>query len=243
VTVDDTSTAGGLAILAGLALAGLSAAWLEWAARSGRLDRAVKRRIAAGARSLAGLAVDFDVVALSPFSGRLVLSGLVVANPAGYARPHALTCPEIRVSVDPLSLLAGPLVFRSIRLLGPELSFEAGSGTNNLADLRAGIVQAGTAGDGRAGRKIVIDRFETVDARIRLGLTALGPVSVAVPFPDLRLDGVGRAEGGLTPPRALAGLVGAAVERAVDVAGAHVEDKARQSARRLGERLKNLITR
>lgn len=192
------------------------------------LDSAIKKGVETAGPRLTQVSVKLDSVNLSLLSGSGSLKGFVLGNPEGYKTPHAISVGKASVAVSPRSLLSDKIVVRSIRLEAPDITYELGSGGNNLKKILANVEAAtggGTTGGDKSKpgepqpvKKIQVDDFLVTGAKVRVGATVLGGTT-AITLPDIHLTDLGKDSDGITPAE-LAKKVLTAITERVTVAAA-----------------------
>lgn len=145
-------------------------------------------------------------VHVSPFSGKVTLSNLVVGNPQGFKTPSAFELGAMRVSLDPMSLLSDKIAIHEIVITAPEITYELGPGGSNIVGLQKNVGQFTGAGAATAGTKspqtqgggkrVTIDRLRVENAKVRVSAAVLKGESVTVPLPNLDLKDIGKEKGG-----------------------------------------------
>jgi uncharacterized protein involved in outer membrane biogenesis len=185
------------------------------------LDSAIKKGVETAGPQLTQVSVKLDSVHLSLLSGSASIKGLVVGNPEGYKSPHAISFGTASVAVSPRSLLSDKIVVKSVRVEAPDITYELGSGGNNLKKILANVEAAtggGTAsgdkskpGQPRPGKKIQVDDFVLTGAKVRVGATALGGTT-AITLPDIHLTNLGKDSDGITPAELTKKVLGAITE-------------------------------
>src|SRR5580765_941829 len=73
---------------------------------------------------LTGVQVRLGSAKLSPLSGQGQLTGLFVGNPEGYKALSAIKVGDIKVEVQPSSVLSDTLVVDEVNIQAPEITFE-----------------------------------------------------------------------------------------------------------------------
>ena len=68
-------------------------------------------------------------------SGAGTIKGLVVGNPAGFKTPSAINVGAASLVLEPSSLLSDKIVIKSIKVQGPEITFETNLKDNNLSKI------------------------------------------------------------------------------------------------------------
>lgn len=162
--------------------------------------------------------VTLGGVSISPLSGKGTISDLVIGNPTGFKTESAIKVGTASLAVDPSSLLSDKIVVRSVRVEGPELTFEGSLQGSNLSAILANL-QAFAATDkatpkekGKAGKKLQLDEFVMTGGKISLSLTMLGGKSATVPLPEIKLSNLGQGADGITPADAVAQVFKAVFE-------------------------------
>jgi hypothetical protein len=184
------------------------------------LDGAVKRGIETIGPKLTQVSVKLDNVSLSLLSGAGAIKGLVVGNPAGFKTPQAIRVGSASLALQPRSLFADKVVIKSIRVDAPEITFEYGTGGNNLSKILANVQSAAgsstnaAAKEESAGKKLEVDEFTITGAKVNVALTQLGGKTVAVTLPDIHLTDLGKGPEGITSAE-LTKVVLSTLERAV----------------------------
>lgn len=169
------------------------------------LDSAVKKGVETFGPNFTQVDVKLDSVSLSLVSGSGSVKGLVVGNPEGYKSPQAISVGKASVSLLPGSLMSDKIVIKSVRVEAPEITFELGSGGNNLSRIMANV-EAATgggkktaepAGESKPGKKLQVNEFVITGAKVNVGASALGGATT-VPLPDINLKDLGTGAEGIT---------------------------------------------
>lgn len=179
-----------------LVLALLAGGAIWWLFAS--LDGLVKQAIEHWGPQITGVAVRVEGVRIETTEGRGTIRGLFVGNPRGFAAPHALKLRELRLTLDPASLAKDVVVIRELVLAAPDVVYERGQGSDNLAVIQknvdAWVAKHGGTQSQESGpkKKFVIENLLIRDGKANIGTTA------SLPMPDLHLRDVGRKSGGAT---------------------------------------------
>lgn len=196
-----------LAVLAALLVATLPL-WL------GPVARPVANRVASSV-----LKVDFDLgrLSLNPYTGRLVVGDVRIANPPGYAESRAVTLGELNMSVDLASVFTDRIHLREVTLrdcfvsylyggenevdnltqlrmnaAGGKAAYEAARAREEAADATApeGTPAADEAVSDAPARMFVIDRLEISGVRVKFQM-------LTIPVPPITLTDLGKKSNGL----------------------------------------------
>jgi len=220
------------------------------------INSTVKKGLETAGLRVAGVETRVETVKLSPFSGKGEATGIFVGNPEGFRAPSAIEVGRIVISLKPTSVFFDRIIVRSARIEAPVITLEGKLAGNNLSRILENISEAiGSGRESESGdpTRIQLGELVIADARVRLGLTALGGRAVTIPLPEIRMADLGSGPQGITVGelakevlseilREIRGLPGDAVGRlgkgAVDAlksVGDRVGD-ARDRARRLFKR-------
>ena len=184
-----------------MAAAGLGFIAVGYVCFSIMLNSAVKKGLEVAGPRVAGVETRVGKFRLSPFTGRGVAIGLFVGNPAGFRAPSAIEVGRATISLKSASVFSDKIIVRSARLESPVITLEGKLGGNNLSQIVENITEAIGAGmesvNGKPAR-LQVGELVIADARVKLGLTALGGKSVSVPLPEMRLEDLGIGPEGIT---------------------------------------------
>lgn len=191
------------------------------------LDSLIKSGVEAVGPKITGTAVKLVTVALSPFSGKVQLKGLVVDNPQGFKTARAFQLAEAKVHVDLKSALSDRLIIEEILIDGPEITYEAGPSGTNIGRIQQNVAAFGkSAGTKEAPeaqtqkkdptqKKVQINHFIVRSGTVTLSASMLKGKPVTLPLPDIHLRDIGKDSGGVTVQKAAAEMVSAINKAAV----------------------------
>ncbi len=141
----------------------------------------VRRGVEFGGNYATNQTTTLDSANLGLASGTLELSGLDIANPAGYTpNSHLLIMKDCKVSVDTGSLLTNTVTIPDITIDGLEITLEQNGLNNNLADILA-ILKTKTASAGGStaptapGKQLSIKVIHLTNTIVHLKPIAGGP--------------------------------------------------------------------
>ncbi|MCX5787565.1 MAG: hypothetical protein NTX64_03510 [Elusimicrobia bacterium] len=209
------------ALLGLLSLAGVGA----FAAYK-KLGSVIKDRLERYASKAAGTAVSVREVSVNPWTGAGSIRGLVIGNPAGFKTESVFRVDDIRVRLEPKTLLSGTIRIKEMVLDSPVLTWELGPGGGNLGRIRKNLeARTGTkvkngkrAVSETSERRLIVERFVLRNARLRVARSGLdGPV--LLPMPDLKLEGLGEGRGGDSAQQILSQILDATIRSGLDAAG------------------------
>lgn len=185
-----------------------------------RLNGLVRDLIVRYGSQAVGTAVTLRSVSLSPFTGSGRLRGLAVANPPGYSKGNALSVEDVRVSLDPRSLLSGPVVVREIYVDSPAVLWELRLGETNLGRLRRNLEGDAATAPKKAegpGRKVIIKDFVVKGGRIDVASAVSG--KTGADLPSVHLKDIGAKNGGATVQEAISRTLDAIFKAAIEGGG------------------------
>lgn len=194
------------------------------------LGRVLKAGIETFAPRFTQTTVTVASVELSPRTGEGVVRGLEIGNPAPYSEPFAFRLGEASLSIDPATVMSDKVVVKSVRVVGPEVTYEGGLTENNLKQLVANLnrfadgEKAKPADEAGARKKIQVDEFILSGTRVNVKLNIPGAGSLVPPLtlPDIRLTGLGSGPDGITPAELTRQVLGAVVKQVLPAVAAKV---------------------
>jgi hypothetical protein len=216
-------------------LAGGGGAW--WLFLS--LDGLVKQAIQKWGPEITGVAVRVDSVKIELAEGRGTIRGLFVGNPKGFEAPHALKLGELRLTLDPASVTKDVVVIRELVLAAPDVVYERGRGSDNLAVIQKNVdawvaKNAGAKKSEGPGKKFVLERVVIKDGKAHFGATLTSPM------PDLVLRDVGKKSSGATAGEVVKQVWGAML-RSVTGLAARAGSMIGEGASKIGDSVKKLF--
>ena len=148
--------------------------------------------------------VKLDGAAVSVFNGKGQLKGFEIGNPEGFKSANAIKVGSVAVAIQPKSVLAEKVVIPSIRVEGPEITYETDLKGSNLAKIlenvqaMAGPGKTQPAEPGKKPKKLQVDEFLITGGKISVAATMLGGKGATLPLPEIRLSNMGQGAEGIT---------------------------------------------
>lgn len=192
-----------------------------------------------GTRAL-GTEVSVTGVQIDLRGARATVSGLTIANPAGWTAPYAFELDRISVALDLQSLNSPVLVLKGVNVDASKVALEIrADGSSNLQTLLDGIdspaEQAPAPGEGDDPLRVRIDELTvggiTLDVAVESPEPGGGVDRREIGLPPIELYRVGGPEG--APPQTIAAAIGAEMIAVV------LEEAAREGISRFLERKKD----
>jgi uncharacterized protein involved in outer membrane biogenesis len=173
-------------------------------------DSLAKKGIEAGGTYALGVNTRVDGVSLHVFSGRMSMSGLDVANPAGFASPHFLGMKKGDVAVSLGSLQQDVVEIPTLTLSGIDVNLERGAAGSNYGTILDNLKKLQGSGpapaSGGSEKKLVI-RELTIDgiaihadmlgAPGQIGQAINSAAKINIPIDRIQLKDVGKTGSGV----------------------------------------------
>src|SRR5687768_334798 len=170
----------------------------------------VKRGVEKVGPMVTKTSVKLDSATLSLLGGSGTLKGFVIGNPEGYKTPEAMKLRSVSLSIVPGSVLNEKKHIRSIKVEGPEITYETdlrGSNLGKLLDNVGGSAEqdkkAPTKDQQTSKTKLQVDEFVITGAKVHVNASVLGlqgtAYQEAIPLPEIRLKDLGQGPEGITP--------------------------------------------
>ncbi len=203
-----------LAAVLVLAFAAGGALWWLFAS----LDGLVKQAIERWGPEITGVVVRVESVRIEAAEGRGTIKGLFVGSPRGFEAPHAVKLGEMRLTLDAASLTKDVVVVKELLLVAPDVVYERGQGSDNLAVIQRNV-DAWVAkhsgpkkADAGPGKKFVIENVIIRDGKAHFGTT------LSSPMPNLHLRDVGKKSGGASAGEVVKQVWGAMLKSVTSLA-------------------------
>ena len=213
------------------------------------IDSIVEKGVETVGPKVAQVPITIDGASVSMLGGSGTIKALQVGNPEGFKTPSAIKASEISVSVDPLSVLKKKVVVRSVKVTGPEITFEGSLKGSNLSKILENVQsfaagEKSTGGSTGSGKKLQVDELLIQDGKVNLSLTMMGGKSATVPLPTIHLKDLGRDAEGITPAEFASKVMKALMENTTSVVGdaiGKLGKEATEAVKDLGEGAKSQL--
>jgi hypothetical protein len=199
--------------------------------------------------------VELAGASLSPLTGSGTLTGLAVGNPKGWSENNAFFLGRVSINLEPRSILADTIVINEIIIDQPEFLYETKFVSSNIKDLLKNIeAYAGAKkeiGKEETGppKKFIAKKLRLTNGRATLGV---GVAALPVPLPEISLDNLGVAEGGITGSQVAAAVMKDVLAKIVTAtagalgqlggtAGNTTIEKTKEAAQKVGDAVKDLF--
>lgn len=168
------------------------------------LGAIVKRGVESTGPKITKTTVKLDSATLSIFSGQGELKGFLVGNPEGFNSPSAVRAGSVAVGIQPGSVFSDKVLVRSVKVVGPEITFEGTLAGNNLSTILANIRgteekdKQATKKEQSSSKKLQVDDFLVTGGKIHLTTSLLGGQSATLTLPEIHLTNLGQGSDGIT---------------------------------------------
>ncbi|MBX3383753.1 MAG: hypothetical protein KF864_09625 [Phycisphaeraceae bacterium] len=203
-----------------------------------RIDAIAKAAIERGGTHATGVQTTLDSAKVGLRAGTFEMSGLRIANPAGFKTEKFFTLGSGGVSVSYDSLQQPVVVLPTLKLSDLTVNLERNEGkTNykvlldNLGRTSSGSQPSKPPAAGGEEKKFVVNELEITNVNVRVDMIGLGSVSPAVnvPIERIRLTNVGKGQGGVADSGVTMGqlsgiVIQAVLGAAVDAGGGIIPD-------------------
>ncbi len=156
--------------------------------------------------------VKVEDVGISILSGQATIKKFLLGNPAGFKSGQAMTVASIYVDIDEGSITQNPIIINKIEILAPEITYEKIAGSDNFQTLLKNIKKSAKAegksakksdaGQGKKGKKIIIDDVVIKGGKVHLVVAGLTDNKITAPLTDIHLTDIGRKTNGATAAQA-----------------------------------------
>jgi len=164
------------------------------------VDGLVKSAIETYGGAMTQATVSVGAVHIDAASGRGTIRELTIGNPAGFKTAHALKLASLELEIDPATLLKDVVTVRRIAVVAPDVIYEKGDTETNFDAIQKNIATyLAPATKTPAGKKLIVEEFVVTDIKAHASAAFLKGETVGVTLPDIRLQHIGRAKGGVTP--------------------------------------------
>lgn len=168
------------------------------------LDSIVKKGFETVGPQLTKVEMKLGNAKISPFSGKGQLNDIFIGNPANYKTAGAIKVGEVRLALNPKSVLSKTVEIQEIAIVNPEITYEGGLTGSNLKDILknveafAGAETAASSSGAKSSKQIMVKDLSVTGGKITVALSLLGGKPLTVPLPDIHLSDIGTKEGGVS---------------------------------------------
>lgn len=168
----------------------------------GSLDGLVKGAIEHYGSAMTGASIKIGKMEIRTTDGQTIISNMEIGNPTGFKTPYALKVDKIDVVVDMSTLTRDVVVIRKIVIVAPNVIYEKGEKMTNFDAIQKNIATylgPSKTGEKESGKKLIVEQLLISDAKAEASAPILAGKTVAIPLPNITLNDIGKAKGGVTP--------------------------------------------
>lgn len=182
------------------------------------IDSIAKEGVQRGATYALGVPTTLDSAHVGLTSGEFAMSGLTVANPAGFKDPTFLKLGNGAVAVSLGSLRKDVVDVPSLTLTGIRVDIERNAKGTNYQTILDGLkkFESGSPAPKGEEKKFIVREITIRDVSVKADMVGLpgGASTVTIPVHEVTLHNVGTAEGGATTGEIAAAIVKAVLSSA-----------------------------
>ncbi|MEX0606444.1 MAG: hypothetical protein WD382_00765 [Halofilum sp. (in: g-proteobacteria)] len=214
------------------------------------LDRVAQTVVERGGSQALGVPVRVESMALSPFSGRLDIEGLRVANPEGFSEQPLFRLDGGAVALRLGSLFEDVLEVSEVTLDGLNVRFERVDNSTNL-DRIAGRLGGDGGGDNGSGEsagsgeptrlRVGYLRIAGVGAEVDLGPELGERGRFSVQLPPLEIRNLGNDTDGITVAELVERITATVIDELQTAVAERVQGEVREEAEEAVERGKEKL--
>ena len=161
--------------------------------------------------------ITLDGATISVFSGSGQLKGFVMGNPEAFKSKDSVRVGSVALRIEPGSVLGDKVIVRSIRVEGPEITYEAAFGGSNIGKILENIQSVAATGktepeQSGSSKALQVDEFVITGAKLNVTASVVGGKAVTLPLPEIRLANLGQGPEGITAAELSAKVFGEVVE-------------------------------
>jgi hypothetical protein len=218
---------GGVVLVLILAVVGAGGYLLQ------NLDGIVKEVIEKVGSDVTGTDVKVAQVTIDLQGGAATLTGLTIANPAGFSENYLFAMEAVKVVIDVASMTGPVYVINEISVSGVQVLAEQKGSKTNIQALLNGMPQSEAADrsatDDSGDVKLAIQQINFAAGDLELRSDALGNHKVSLP--GFKLNSIGSASDGKTPTEVGMAVATQLTSQIASAAGDAFSDIARQLAK------------
>ncbi len=198
-----------------LVILGVAFVWLH-----NNLDSLVKNAIEKYGSQMTGTKVQVSSVEIKASEGTGIVRGLVVGNPSGFKTPYALKVGRIEMVLDIESLAKPVVLIKKIAVSAPDVIYERANGTTNFDAIQKHVAEqagssSGPSSEKGGGKKLIVEHLSVTNAKAQASAAFMNGRMVSVSLPNIFLNNIGKAQGGV-PPGELGRQIGNALKEKLE---------------------------
>jgi len=213
------------------------------------LDVIVGKLIEEAGSEVTQTSVKVSGVELDLLAGKAGLSGISVANPAGFTDPNVFSLEKVAVEIDVESLNSNPVVINEILVRQPKVFYEMSKdGKSNLDVLKKNVESYSASGSSTADTKeaqpsgskgeeikLIIRKLSFEGGHLS-AINALTPdKKIEADLPAFHMSNIGQSSGGATSDQIAKAVMNELVRQAADAAAKAGVDKLADDLKEKGQ--------
>lgn len=169
----------------------------------------IKKAVNTQGPKITGTELSLGDVDVSLLSGQVTLQRFLLGNPKGFSAPHAVAVKSIYVDVDEQSLTDETIIIERIEVVGPDIYYEKGAGSDNFKALQRNIAKKAGSSSSKASadsdessKKLLIRELVIRDGQVHLAVKGLAGQDISAKLPDIQMKNIGQKKAGVAPAEA-----------------------------------------
>lgn len=169
----------------------------------------IKKAVNTQGPKITGTELSLGDVDVSLLSGQVKLQKFLLGNPQGFSSPHAVAVKSIYVDVDEKSLTGETIIIERIEVVGPDIYYEKGAGSDNFKALQRNLSKSAGSGSstasaesGESSKKLLIRELVIRGGQVHLAVKGLAGQDISATLPDIQMKNIGQKKAGVSPAEA-----------------------------------------
>jgi hypothetical protein len=184
------------------------------------LGSVIKGAIETVGPSVLGVPIQVEKVRVNLLTGGVRVKAFSIGNPEGFHTPSMVALDEFKMVISLPSLFTDTVVIKEIVLEGAELTFEKSLTSNNIEALQEQLAQKE---DDKAGKKVIVEDFQSKGTRLNVSVTGLKGKQLSLPMPPIHLTDIGKESDGFSPLEFTKEIMGVVSKTVVSVVSSSVD--------------------
>ncbi len=167
------------------------------------LGQVVKSAVETVGPQVAGVEISLESARVYLLLGDVKLKGLVIGNPEGFKTPSAIELAQFVIDLDMGSLFTDTIVIKQIHIDGPQITYERGLKTSNLAQIQKNLAPDEEKPEkeksdepkeksDKPAKKVVIDDFLFENGKVNISIALAGGKKLTIPLAPIHLEDIGK---------------------------------------------------
>lgn len=166
--------------------------------------------------ALLGVPITLEKASFDPLAGKIKLTKLHVGNPKGFKTPALFDLDNVDIEFRVKSLFSDTIVIHKITVVAPRITYEKSPGGSNVDELMQKVQGSTNKKPAKetadkvaqkGAKKVIIEELIITDLALNVSVTAADGHCIPVKFSRIKLNDIGKEQGGVTFPDAISIIV------------------------------------